>query len=206
LQHKKIRRTISGHTDSPEEALSFLKSSTSCWWRQKAPFLTSVYFNKTTRRFIIILINVYFIQNDHKNRRISSSYSPPREPEISLLKFCSGGLCASHSLRLRPSPLLHGAVPFDKLHILMHDCKICRKCVTTTMNSPATVVACKLSEQLKRCPLVCLYSSVQDWLIDWLFMMRWDYVSELRPPTGLLFIPRVNMSMDSHGDDYAGWR
>jgi hypothetical protein len=29
------------------------------------------------------------------------------------------------------------------------------------------------------------------WLIDWLIMMGWDYVSELRPPTGLLFLPRV---------------
>jgi hypothetical protein len=30
-----------------------------------------------------------------------------------------------------------------------------------------------------------------DWLPDWLIMMGWDYVSELRPPTGLLFNPRV---------------
>jgi hypothetical protein len=25
----------------------------------------------------------------------------------------------------------------------------------------------------------------------WLIMMRWDYISELRPPAGLVFIPRV---------------
>jgi hypothetical protein len=29
-------------------------------------------------------------------------------------------------------------------------------------------------------------------------LMRWDYVSELRPPKGLLFIPQV-MSRMSHG-------
>jgi hypothetical protein len=29
--------------------------------------------------------------------------------------------------------------------------------------------------------------------------MGWDYVSELRPPTGLLFIPRCFMSMENHG-------
>jgi hypothetical protein len=29
--------------------------------------------------------------------------------------------------------------------------------------------------------------------------MLWDYVSELRPPSGLLFIPRWYMSMESHG-------
>jgi hypothetical protein len=33
-----------------------------------------------------------------------------------------------------------------------------------------------------------------------LFMpMWWGYVSELRPPTGLLFIPQVIMVMESHG-------
>jgi hypothetical protein len=26
-----------------------------------------------------------------------------------------------------------------------------------------------------------------------------DYVSELQPPTGMLFIPQVNKSMESHG-------
>jgi hypothetical protein len=29
------------------------------------------------------------------------------------------------------------------------------------------------------------------WTIDYLNMKEKDYVSELRPPTGLLFIPRV---------------
>jgi hypothetical protein len=29
--------------------------------------------------------------------------------------------------------------------------------------------------------------------------MGWDYVSELRSPTGLLFIPRLKISMESHG-------
>jgi hypothetical protein len=40
----------------------------------------------------------------------------------------------------------------------------------------------------------------QDSLIDWLIMMGWDYVSELRPPTGLLFIPWV---ICEHGE--LGW-
>jgi hypothetical protein len=31
----------------------------------------------------------------------------------------------------------------------------------------------------------------RDWLIDWLTMMGWDCASQLRPPAGLLFIPRV---------------
>jgi hypothetical protein len=36
------------------------------------------------------------------------------------------------------------------------------------------------------------------WLTDWLIMsMRWDYASDLRPTTGLLFIPQV-MSMETH--------
>jgi hypothetical protein len=38
----------------------------------------------------------------------------------------------------------------------------------------------------------------------WLIMMGWDYVSELRPPTGLLFIPQVICGMEGHGDDDAG--
>jgi hypothetical protein len=29
--------------------------------------------------------------------------------------------------------------------------------------------------------------------------MGWDYVSELRPPTGLLLIPTWHMSMENHG-------
>jgi hypothetical protein len=39
------------------------------------------------------------------------------------------------------------------------------------------------------------------WLIDWLIMMGWDYVSELRSPTGLLFIPGWYVNTESHGDD-----
>jgi hypothetical protein len=38
--------------------------------------------------------------------------------------------------------------------------------------------------------------------------MGWDYVSELRPPTGLLFISGWYMNMESRGDDDdddAGW-
>jgi hypothetical protein len=39
----------------------------------------------------------------------------------------------------------------------------------------------------------------------WLIMMGWEYVLEPWPPTGLLFIPRVIMSMDNYGGDDAGW-
>jgi hypothetical protein len=42
-------------------------------------------------------------------------------------------------------------------------------------------------------------------LMDWLIMMEWGYVSELRPRTGLLFIPGWYVSMESHGDHDAGW-
>jgi hypothetical protein len=38
--------------------------------------------------------------------------------------------------------------------------------------------------------------------LDWLIMMGWDYVSELRPPTGLLFIPRV---ICKHGGPWWWW-
>jgi hypothetical protein len=41
-----------------------------------------------------------------------------------------------------------------------------------------------------------------DWLIDWLTMEGWNYVSELRPPTGLLFNPRV---ICEHGRPWWGW-
>jgi hypothetical protein len=34
--------------------------------------------------------------------------------------------------------------------------------------------------------------------------MRWDYVSELRPQTSLLFIPRWYKSMENHGEMPAG--
>jgi hypothetical protein len=36
-------------------------------------------------------------------------------------------------------------------------------------------------------------------------MIGWDYVSELRPPTDLLFILRWYVSVESHGGDDAGW-
>jgi hypothetical protein len=39
-------------------------------------------------------------------------------------------------------------------------------------------------------------------LIDWLIMMGWDYVSELRPPTGLLVIPQV---ICEHGEPWWWW-
>jgi hypothetical protein len=39
-----------------------------------------------------------------------------------------------------------------------------------------------------------------DWLTDLLIMMGWDYVSELRQPTGLLLISQV-ISVKSHDDD-----
>jgi hypothetical protein len=42
----------------------------------------------------------------------------------------------------------------------------------------------------------------QNGLTDWLIMMGWDYVSELRPPTGLLFIPRV---ICEHGKQWWWW-
>jgi hypothetical protein len=40
------------------------------------------------------------------------------------------------------------------------------------------------------------------WLIDRLIMMGWDYVSELWPPTSLLFIPRVTCQ---HGGPWWWW-
>jgi hypothetical protein len=53
--------------------------------------------------------------------------------------------------------------------------------------------------------LLSFIHSLIDWLIDcfYLFiMMGWDYVSELRPPTGLLFIPSV---MCEHGEPWWWW-
>jgi hypothetical protein len=41
------------------------------------------------------------------------------------------------------------------------------------------------------------------WQFDWLIMMGWEYVSELRPPTGLFFIPRV---ICEHGEPWWWWR
>jgi hypothetical protein len=37
------------------------------------------------------------------------------------------------------------------------------------------------------------------WGFDWLIMMGWDYVSELRTPMGLLFIPQV---ICEHGEPW----
>jgi hypothetical protein len=42
-------------------------------------------------------------------------------------------------------------------------------------------------------------------LSDWLITVGWDYVSELRPPTGPLFIPEWYVNLKSNGDDDAGW-
>jgi hypothetical protein len=44
--------------------------------------------------------------------------------------------------------------------------------------------------------------SEEKWLLMMIIMMMsmgWDYVPELRPPTGLVFIPRWCMSMENHG-------
>jgi hypothetical protein len=43
------------------------------------------------------------------------------------------------------------------------------------------------------------------WLINWLIMIGWDYVSELRSSADLLFVPGWYVSMESHGDDDACW-
>jgi hypothetical protein len=46
---------------------------------------------------------------------------------------------------------------------------------------------------------------VQKWPsrpIDWLIMMGWDYVSELRPPMGILLIPQV---ICEHGEPWWWW-
>jgi hypothetical protein len=37
------------------------------------------------------------------------------------------------------------------------------------------------------------------WLIDWLILMKWDYVSELLKLTDILLIPRWYMSMENDG-------
>jgi hypothetical protein len=37
----------------------------------------------------------------------------------------------------------------------------------------------------------CNFTLVSAIILDWLIMMVWDYVSELRPPTGLFFIRRM---------------
>jgi hypothetical protein len=38
------------------------------------------------------------------------------------------------------------------------------------------------------------------WLIDWLYIsMGWDYISELRPLTSLLFISQMYVSIENHG-------
>jgi hypothetical protein len=38
--------------------------------------------------------------------------------------------------------------------------------------------------------------------LDWLIVMGWECVSELQPPTGLLFIPRVTCE---HGQPWWSW-
>jgi hypothetical protein len=60
-----------------------------------------------------------------------------------------------------------------------------------------------------KCNIILLLSAASrldrsplDWLIDWLLMMGWDYVSELRSPTGLLFIPQV---ICEHGEPWLWW-
>jgi hypothetical protein len=47
------------------------------------------------------------------------------------------------------------------------------------------------------------FSAVSSRYILWCLTQKADYVSELRPSTGLLFIPGLYVSMESHGDDDA---
>jgi hypothetical protein len=72
---------------------------------------------------------------------------------------------------------------------------------------------CLIHWRLKMRLANMISSLLIDWLIDfidWLMSTGWR-VSERRPPTGLMFIPGVNVSVESHGggsgddDDDAGW-
>jgi hypothetical protein len=55
---------------------------------------------------------------------------------------------------------------------------------------------------IKKCTKWKVCKVLIDLLINWFIMMGWVYVSQLQPPTGLLFIPLV---ICEHGEPWWWW-
>jgi hypothetical protein len=81
-------------------------------------------------------------------------------------------------------------------------------CKTTSTNaiSRSDVFTAESTMNVATFVMSVIYHKCMSFYYDWLCRWSETYVSELRPLTGLLFIPRVNVSMKSHGNDDSGWR